>query len=630
MILRKIIALFTLVFLLHASGAYAEQYSHIEILPFTNSSGKEGLGIKVDLESGWKTYWRMPGEAGEAPKFDWQGSENIDKLEVKYPAPIRFTSQEIDGFGYERSVIFPALIEKKNQSEDAVLNLEADILVCNKLCVPEHHSISYNLSSGGVNNYKQVQSAILKLPTKLNESDVKNIWLTQEADGIYLNFNLDNIKNIDKSFDLFLENESMDILDRPQISFTSGASINVKAKVRYVYDLAKARKEIAGKAVTLTLSNGNRAYEVSTIMNDIAPNATGIDRTENWLNLKMIIIAFLGGLILNLMPCVLPVLSIKILSVLKYGGAEADEIEHKVLKSFMATSLGIVASFWIIGAGLSALKYMGQMVGWGIQFQHPVFLLFMILILIFFAANLWGIFELMLPQSVAVKLHKRGDDDFLSNFLSGMFATLLATPCSAPFLGTAIAFALSGSHFDIFSTFTFMGLGLASPYIALSFSPSLFKYLPKPGAWMEKLKKVLAVIVLLTAVWLISIFTSIYNQDVISSDWRKFDRLLIKPAIVHNKIVYVDITAKWCLTCKANKKFVLDTDEIKKVLNSSEILKLQGDWTAKNEYITKFLQENGRYGVPFNVIYSKKFPEGLVLPELLTKQIVLDSIDRAR
>ena len=258
-------------------------------------------------------------------------------------------------------------------------------------------------------------------------------------------------------------------------------------------------------------------------------------------------------------------------------------------------------------------------------------LIFLIVVLSVFAANMWGLFEVPLPRAIAKHLAARHEHEptLLGHYLTGAFATLLATPCTAPFLGTAVGFALSRQTLDIFVIFTCIGLGLALPYILLALSPKLFRYLPKPGHWMITLKKALAVILAITAIWLINVLITITTMPTLDEGWQPFGEALIAPAVRDGKTVMVDVTADWCLTCKANKRLVLEQSDIVDALSGPEILRLQADWTRHDEKIAIYLEKYGRYGIPFNAVYGPGAPDGIILPELLSKKAVLDALATA-
>jgi suppressor for copper-sensitivity B len=348
--------------------------------------------------------------------------------------------------------------------------------------------------------------------------------------------------------------------------------------------------------------------------------------------IQIALIAFLGGLILNLMPCVLPVLSLKILSVLSHGGKnQGQKGRNDIFNNFSASAFGILITFWLMAGTLAALKATGQAVGWGIQFQNPVFLSFLIVIVLIFAANMWGLFDIPLPRFIARNIPARHEHEptLVGHFMSGVFATLLATPCTAPFLGTAVGFALARSAPEIFSVFSMIGLGFAAPYLLLAVSPGLFRFLPKPGQWMVTLKKVLSLALVLTALWLASVLFAITSTPALDEGWQPFDETLIAPAVKEGKVVIVDITADWCLTCKANKRLVLEQDDVVEALSGPEILRLQADWTQRDANISAFMEKYGRYGIPFDIVYGSAAPEGIPLPELLSKKAILDAVAEA-
>jgi suppressor for copper-sensitivity B len=291
-----------------------------------------------------------------------------------------------------------------------------------------------------------------------------------------------------------------------------------------------------------------------------------------------------------------------------------------------------------LAAGLAALKLAGASVGWGIQFQQPAFLALMAIVCLMFAANVWGLFQIPMPAfvgRVAVASQARAGNEHAKSFFTGVLATALATPCSAPFVGTAVGFALSRGTTEIVLIFLTLGLGLALPYLAVAAAPQLVGFLPRPGPWMRWLKRLMGLTLVGTAVWLMSIIgvqTGILNVAAMTrgdSYWVAFDEAAIDGYVAQNQVVFVDVTADWCITCQANKKLVLDQQPVAGRLENGEVVAMKADWTNPDSRIADFLGRHGRYGIPFNIVYGPGAPQGIALPELLTVDLVSEAIDKA-
>jgi len=349
--------------------------------------------------------------------------------------------------------------------------------------------------------------------------------------------------------------------------------------------------------------------------------------------LFFLFIAFIGGVVLNFMPCVFPVLSLKIYNVLSQ---QQENISDKTIKrNFLATILGIIFSFFILSLLIVFLKKIGHNLGWGFQFQSPIFLFFMILILILFSLNLVDVFSIDIPiifkkfLNRIINLNKKSSE-FFQNFFLGSFITILSTPCSAPFIGTAIGFAFVSPNQIIFLIFFCISLGLSSPYIILATKPQILSFLPKPGLWMRKFKYFLSLLLILTAIWLsktLLIQINTISNDSKNNNWINFDTIKLSELINENNIVFVDITADWCLTCFYNKKTVLDRKKVKNIFETYDVKKIRGDLTKPNREINKYINSFGRFGIPFNVIYSSSAPQGILLPEVLTVQNLLSTFE---
>ncbi|HYD18465.1 MAG TPA: protein-disulfide reductase DsbD domain-containing protein [Patescibacteria group bacterium] len=632
---------------LPAAHAHAEAPKYAEARLFspvtaTGSGDAVQIGLELKLKPKWDTYWRSPGDAGLPPDLDWKGSANLKAYSLQYPSPHRLTVSGLDNNVYTDEVVFPITVTLENPGQPLDLHLKLGLLVCNEICVPEKHELTLSLPAGAAEKSADAglyEAALKKLPKQQMEGyGFSRAWLETDAvtGKTLLAIEGDLAVKPTPEADLFIEHDSGTVFGRPAISYdekTGKAAFRVDPHTNDAPE--KLAKDLATGDLTLTFVDGDTAYEGKTSVGmspdtQPAPLAAPAKLKEKVtsIDLSIILAALLGGLILNLMPCVLPVLSLKVLSVVSHGGKDN---RRTIFTNFMASALGIVASFWLMGIALIALKAAGGSIGWGIQFQHPGFLVFLIVVVLGFAANMWGLFEIPLPRFIARHAGKRHEMEPTpaGHFLTGMFATLLATPCSAPFLGTAISFALARGAYEILTIFTFVGLGLAAPYILLALSPRLFRYMPKPGRWMIGLRRVLALALVATAVWLGSVLMSVTATPAFDAGWTKFDEKLIAPAVADGKTVIVDITADWCLTCKANKKFVLGQQEVIDALNAPNVVRLQGDLTMPDPAIDTYLHSFGRYGIPFNIVYGPGLPEGKPLPELLTKDDVMDALSEA-
>lgn len=400
----------------------------------------------------------------------------------------------------------------------------------------------------------------------------------------------------------------------------------------------------------------------------------------------ILLLAVLGGLILNAMPCVLPVLSLKVLGLVRSAGHGKREVRFGAL----ATAGGILVSFWALGVAAIAAKAAGAAVGWGVQFQSPVFVTALAVIVVLFCLNLWGLFEIQLPGRLADVGAAGSREGLGGHFASGLFATLMATPCSAPFLGTALGFALGASAPVIVAVFTAVGIGMALPYFVLAAAPGAAAWLPRPGAWMDTLKGVMGFLLAAAAVWLLyvlsaqvdpvrlafvelgllvlSLFVWLRARGVAGPrrvaagllataaiagtlglawtapsrapetesgvrplgliSWIPFDRQQAEALAAEGKLVFVDVTADWCFTCKVNEKAILETPEVAAAFREHEVVAMRADWTNRSDAIADYLASFGRAGIPFYALY-RPGSEPHVFSEVLTKQRVLDAVRKA-
>jgi len=401
----------------------------------------------------------------------------------------------------------------------------------------------------------------------------------------------------------------------------------------------------------------------------------------------ILLLGLLGGLILNAMPCVLPVLSIKLFGLLKSAGAGRSA----VVTGGLATAAGIVASFWALAAAAVAARAAGATVGWGVQFQEPGFVAFLAVVVLLFCLNLWGLFEIPLPGRLARLGGAGGQDGIAGHFASGLFATLMATPCSAPFLGTAVGFGLGQPAATVFATFTAIGVGMALPYLLIAAYPASMRWLPRPGHWMVSLRVVMGFLLAGAAVWLLYVLAGQLSRERLAAvelallvlalavwarstalrpgwkwvtglaiagaaaatlllaaapgrsathaalaavrpsgliSWRTFERGEAERLAAAGRLVFVDVTADWCFTCKVNERLVLETRAVADAFERFEVVAMKADWTNRDDAIARLLSDHGRYGIPFYLLY---LPGGgtHLFGELLTQGEVVEVLRAA-
>lgn len=635
----------------------------------------QGL-LEVKLDKDWKTYWRSPGEGGVAPSINWDMSSNVESVDWQWPMPKRYEFLGVETLGYKHDVIFPLSIHVKDMNKPVFLAGKLTMSSCTSICVltdyelaldfnPEKLSLSTDAMFLYNKGYSQVpkSSQAVTLDTVSYDKDKKAITVvaTNKAGWV--------------KPDVLIDGHNKAVKD------TSFLAPNVTIKDQTLYAVLPVTSwfgtpKLVGEPLQITIGDNNLAVEIPAT----ATNTPVIVPSSNSNLLEIIGIALLGGLILNIMPCVLPVLGMKLSSVVSAKGLEKRQIRTQ----FIASAAGIITSFWLLAGFLALMKLSGQALGWGIQFQSPWFIGAMIAITALFGANMLGLFEIRLSSNTNTWMATKGDNSHLGHFIQGMFATLLATPCSAPFLGTAVAFALGASYVTLFAIFTALAIGMAAPWLLIALFPQLANALPKPGLWMDRVKTLFGLMMLATSVWLLSLMTSFYSATVVwviglfimlvilwqlgrkkgrkaviittavlllgvagslivgsltSNHWAKpladdhhWETLNvdnIAKQVAEGKTVFVDVTAEWCITCKANKVGVLLQEPVYSALSADNIELMRGDWTKPSDYVTGFLQSHGRFGVPFNIVYGPNAPQGIPLPVILTSDEVLNAIKKA-
>jgi suppressor for copper-sensitivity B len=635
-----------------------------------------GAGLEFRFAKGWHGYWRTPGDAGIPPTVDWSASENISSGKISWPAPHRLVIDDLQNSVYENDVVLPVELFLKHAQTATRIKASITYAACSEVCVPLQADLTLALPTGPEGTSAQsglISSAQRRVPGSPDAAgvDVIGTRFAGPASEPTLVVDLKSRSGAFVQPDLLVEGAGDGIPPAPKVELQdTGKTARLTVRL--------AALAPAGRPLTLTLIDENRTAEFKV------PAAQAILESGS-LFFSALLSALLGGLILNLMPCVLPVLSIKLFAFTREAGGSLRDVRLGAA----ATASGIVFSFMLLAASLIGLKWSGATLGWGIQFQQPWFLAGMAVLTVLFAASFFEWLPIGLPNSIANVASKRSGGPMIEAFLTGVFATLLATPCSAPFVGTAVGFAFARGPSEILAIFLCLGLGMALPYWMAALFPGCVRWLPRPGPWMLVVRKFLGILLLGTAAWLIYVLWSTagawtaavtaallacllgyralisapvrgqiaslasrrsglitaglmvvplivslsgaapVSQPVGAQEWQAFDLDALPGLIAGGNTVLVDVTATWCLTCKVNDVRVLENAEVRSRLQQLHVIRMRADWSRPDPYIADYLHRFARYGIPFDVVYGPQQPDGEALPELLTTSALLRAIDQA-
>ena len=639
------------------------------ISPYSQNNNKELLiGLEYEMDPGWKTYWKSPGDGGFAQNISWENSANINNLEVLWPTPEKFQILGLTSLGYENNVIFPLKLEINDESQNTFVNLQVNFLICKDICIPGDARVFLEIPSGNkelTDNFFIMERSLSFLP----EHNFDSSYINNVNASIYKDNDNSLIKIIaetDKSFlntNIFLHTPFGLPVVKNSLDYSSNNKL-ITAEFKYAKDLIS--KEQFPIEIIVQDENHNFINMLDVQVKNILPP---VKANNNYI--YFILISLLAGLILNVMPCVFPILSIKLMSVFS-----SEKKNARV--SFFTTAFGIIFSFILLGLIFLFLQYFKFSISCGMQFQQPYFLLFITLVIFLFMMNMFNQFEINLPSRVSNFSLLNSNNLYLKDFFNGFFATLMATPCSAPFVGTAITAAFTQNYLIGINIFLFMGIGMSSPYLLVATFPKLVNFLPKPGKWMIYVKYFLGLLLLATVIWLSNIllnffslsflilslilflilsyrkkipyfqniFTivillgifylpsvkSLQNNPALKYDerWLNFFEVDINQLVNKDEVIFLDITADWCATCQINKVNIINSNKIIKLFEENNILLIRADWTRPNKKVNVFLEKYKRFGIPFNAFFSKNFPNGILLSELLSEKEILETINKIK
>jgi thiol:disulfide interchange protein/DsbC/DsbD-like thiol-disulfide interchange protein len=635
--------------------------------------------IVLDLQSGWHSYWQYPGYSGLPPKVTWQLPEGWTAGPLEFSVPHQFSEPgDMIIYGYERQQLLRATITPpKDLPKDQIFSLKASLswLACKELCVPGSADVE------------------LKVPGPIWATDLdwasatvpKGDWPLVVKPPFQVSV---SGKNGTKLLSFTGENGiGYDFYPDPAEGTTAGHVTQIASGNAIVFSIPwDGSAPFKGLLVEKV---SRKAWWIGEGLRSVSATAPPHSGIALGVLLATLFSGFLGGMILNLMPCVLPVISLKIFSFI----AQAGESPARIFRHGLAFAAGIFAWFLGLGVLVIALKAGGSQVTWGaFQFQNPWFVVGLSILVFLFALNLFGVFEITLPGSVATSLdHEASRGGYGGSFFQGLFATLLATPCTAPFLGSALGFAFGQSASVIIAMFVSVALGMSIPYLLLSARPGWRKWIPKPGIWMERFKQFMGFPLLATNLWLLWVFQNQQGNDAAlallsllflfgfaawvygavreSGDrvfvsvillltvslsvgleillpkmrrkspevenpssptgiqWIPFSPAALDALRAEGKPVFLDFTASWCLTCQFNERTAINVPAVRSLLREKGITAMKGDWTNSDPAITAALKSFGRVGVPLAVYYPPgKGSDPIVLPELLTEKTVIEAL----
>ncbi len=646
-------------------------------------------GLLLRMAPGWHTYWKFSGDAGLPTEIKWKLPAGWKVGEIQWPIPLKTNDPgDIQTYGYQDEVLLMQEITPPAKIDIAPVKLsaEANWLVCEKICIPGGANLELELPTSTTADPKNTDLFARYrrlLPQKSPDSKTAIASWSRAGSDLHLKLASDNLANY-PTVDFYPLPQGNTVVGHPSAESRKANEITFRIPIE---SPDKNLSSMPGLIVFSKSPNGNdrTAWQIeASIVAAAKPSvpSRGI--------FTFLLFGFIGGFILNLMPCVLPVISLKIFGFIQQAGQSRE----KIFRSGLAFTAGIFAWFLALALLLIALKAGGRDVTWGgFQFTNAYFVLGLSIVVLVFALNLFGVFEISLPQSMTRGLlasSERKDD--LGSFFQGVFATVLATPCTAPFLGTALGFAFAQSPIVILAMFVAIAAGMSAPYFLLSAQPAWLRFLPQPGPWMVHVKQFMGFLLLATllfllyvlgaqrglegAIWascfllivaivcwmkgafilpatstakrslvlvlmlLLLLFSGAYfigdkfqsaKIDIAASgapgDWQPFTPERLRTERDQGHAVFVDFTAAWCLTCKFNEKAVLEAAPVREAFQRHGVVKLKADWTNGDPVITKLLQQFGRPGVPLYVLYPGKSEEPIVFPELLTQRILLDKLE---
>jgi thiol:disulfide interchange protein/DsbC/DsbD-like thiol-disulfide interchange protein len=659
------------------------------------------VALRLRMKDGWHTYWKHPGDSGEPTDITWHLPPGFTAGDIQWPYPRKINMAPLTTYGYEGEVML--LVPFKAASDarpGTTARVTADVhwMVCEKICIPEDVTLALDvpIGKGHVAPTGAAASAFASTRAKLPiPADDWNIAASEQDKQFVLRIDPPQDVVLDRSVQFFAASGPLIEYSAPQTTSVDRGVVTMRL-VRSPY-LTGTPKRING---ILLAANGGRgggpaAFELDVPFTPAASAVTAATATTAVppTLLLALALAFAGGVILNLMPCVFPVVSLKILGFVQSAGDDP----RRVRAHGLTFASGVLVAFWALAALLLALRAAGEEIGWGFQLQSPVFVAAMAFLLFGLGLSLAGVVEIGTPLT---RIGGGVGSGHRSSFMSGVLATVVATPCTAPFMGAALGYAMTRSAGTSMLIFTALGAGMAAPYVALSAWPALLRFLPRPGVWMVRFRQLTAFPLFATVAWLAWVFGHqtgidgvlrlllgltllalglwIWGQWVTLSAaertkwaartagaglivaglvlagtsapaataapsstsasrsaegiaWEVYSEERVAGHRAAGRPVFIDFTAAWCLTCKVNERIAFSSKDVHQLVKARNIAMLKADWTNNDPAITRALAGFGRSGVPLYVLYdADPAAQPRLLPEILSRGILLNAFSNVK
>ncbi len=646
------------------------------------------VGLRLQMDPPWHTYWQNPGDSGLPTEVTFTAPPGFQVGPLNWPYPLRTELAGLVSLGYEDTVLLPVQVQVPAGvavGQRLALKAEARWLACAETCVPGQASLELTLPVATEVRPGPLAGEFQATRERLPQVDPGlRVEARVEGQKVVLDLNLPSGRQVGEALEFYPTQGTWLDLAAPQVLTRTRSGHRLELR-RAAVD---PRPPGALQGILVRPGSGGWALSLEVPVGSAAasgPPAPAVPVRSSLGEVNSLgpalVFAFLGGLILNLMPCVFPVVSLKVMGFLEHGG----QGRAQGLKQALVFAAGVLGSFWLVAGALLALRAGGQHLGWGFQLQSPLFVALMASLFFGIALNLLGVFEVGLSLTRLGQVGSTGSGTW-NSFLSGVLATLVATPCTAPYMGSALGFSLTQPAWVSLLVFTTLALGMASPYVILAAWPALLKRLPRPGAWMETFKQTLAFPLLLTVVFFVWVLDRQAGPQSVAAlltglvllgmagwlhgrwalsgrslprvlaalcllaglgvagfgaaslaatpadtqnegAWEAWSAQRVESLLAQGRPVFLDFTASWCLTCQANKQVALGRPEVVQAFRQRGVVTLKADWTNRDEAITRALTSFGRSGVPLYVLYSGRPGDPpRILPEVLTPGVVLEAL----